>query len=46
VNKVRRELERYAKFAALSEQITEVSEQICEARPVADLPPRGGGRKS
>lgn len=35
VAKVRRELARYAEFAALSEQIVEVSEQICEARPAA-----------
>jgi len=46
VAKVRRELERYAEFASLSEQIVEVSEKICEARPVAgtDAPsvPAGG----
>ena len=35
VAKVRRELARYAEFAAVSEQIVEVSEAICEARPVA-----------
>ncbi len=33
VAKVQRELERYAEFAALSEQIVEVNEKICEARP-------------
>jgi len=41
--KVRRELERYAEFAALSEQIVEVNEAICEARPVAG--PAGGPRE-
>ena len=41
--KVRRELERYAEFAALSEQIVEVNEAICEARPVAGL--AGGPRE-
>lgn len=42
VEKARRELERYAEFAALSEQIVEVNERICEARParpVPDAPP-------
>jgi hypothetical protein len=34
VAKVRRELERYVDFAALSEQIVEVNEKICEARPL------------
>jgi hypothetical protein len=34
VGKVRAELARYQEFAALSEQIVEVSEAICEARPV------------
>jgi len=33
VAKVRRELARYAEFASLSEQIVEVNERICEARP-------------
>jgi hypothetical protein len=33
VEKVRGELARYQEFAALSEQIAEVSEAICEARP-------------
>ena len=35
VAKVRRELERYADFASITEQIAEVSEKICEARPAA-----------
>src|ERR1700682_4705836 len=33
LEKVRRELAGYQRFAALSEQIVEVSEAICEARP-------------
>jgi hypothetical protein len=35
VEKVRREVARHGEFAAISEQIAEVSERICEARPVA-----------
>jgi hypothetical protein len=35
VDKVRAEVSRHAEFAAISEQIEEVSEKICEARPVA-----------
>jgi uncharacterized protein DUF6788 len=35
VEKVRREVGRHAEFAAISEQIAEVNEKICEARPVA-----------
>jgi hypothetical protein len=38
VERVRRELERYAEFAALSEQIVEVNERICEARPTRPVP--------
>jgi len=34
LGKVRAELAAYREFAALSEQIVEVSEAICEARPV------------
>ena len=34
LDKVRAELASYREFAALSEQIVEVSEAICEARPV------------
>jgi hypothetical protein len=46
VAKVRREVARHAEFAAISEQIAQVSEKICEARPAAgrDAPlvPEGG----
>ena len=35
VQKVRREVTRHAEFAATVEQIAEVNERICEARPVA-----------
>jgi hypothetical protein len=35
VEKVRREVGRHAEFSAISEQIAEVNEQICEARPGA-----------
>ena len=47
VAKVRRELERYVDFAALSEQIVEVNEKICEARPAAgtDAPSGPDGEK-
>jgi hypothetical protein len=34
LGKVQAELENYQQFAALAEQIAEVSEAICEARPV------------
>jgi hypothetical protein len=34
MGKVRAELENYQQFAALAEEIAEVSEAICEARPV------------
>jgi hypothetical protein len=37
VAKVRREVARHAQFAAAVEQIIEVSEKICEARPAAGL---------
>jgi hypothetical protein len=54
VEKVRREVARHAEFAAISEQIAEVNEKICEARPAAgtDAPSapgrekRGSGRRS
>jgi hypothetical protein len=39
LEKVRAELANYKQFAALSEQIVEVNEAICEARPVT--PPAG-----
>ena len=35
VEKVRGELAAYREFASLAERIAEVSEKICEARPVA-----------
>jgi hypothetical protein len=37
LGKVRRELATYQEFVAVSEQIVEVSEAICEARPVSPL---------
>jgi len=40
VEKVRGELARYLEFAALTEQIVEVNDAICEARPAASA--RGG----
>ena len=47
VAKVRRELEHYAEFSSLSEQIVEVNEKICEGRPAAapDAPSVPGGEK-
>jgi hypothetical protein len=47
VGKVRREVARHAEFEALSEQIIEVNERICEARPVAgtDAPSAPEGEK-
>jgi hypothetical protein len=35
VEKVRGEVARHAEFTAISDQIAEVNERICEARPVA-----------
>src|SRR5271169_6057586 len=35
VGKVRREVGRHGEFTAISEQIAEVNEKICEARPAA-----------
>ena len=35
MEKIRRELAGYQQFAALTEQIVEVNEAICEARPAA-----------
>jgi hypothetical protein len=43
VAKVRAELANYKEFAALSQQIVEVSEAICEARPVPAGAPAGEG---
>jgi hypothetical protein len=47
VDKVRREVARHAEFTAISEQIAEVNEKICEARPGAgvDAPPAAEGEK-
>ena len=47
VEKVRREVARHAQFTAISEQIAEVNEKICEARPVAgtDAPSVPEGEK-
>jgi hypothetical protein len=47
VAKVRREVARHAEFTAAAEQIIEVNEKICEARPVAgtDAPPVPDGGK-
>ena len=47
VEKVRRELARHAEFTSISEQIAEVNEKICEARPVAgsDAPAVPEGEK-
>ena len=54
VGKVRTEVARHGEFAAISEQIAEVNEKICDARPVAaaDVPlvpegeKGGSGRRS
>ena len=54
VEKVRREVARHAEFAATVEQIAEVNEKICEARPAAgtdvpaapDAEKRGSARRS
>jgi hypothetical protein len=47
VEKVRREIARHAEFTATVEQIVEVSERICEARPVArtNAPPVPEGER-
>jgi Family of unknown function (DUF6788) len=47
VDKVRAEVARHGEFAAISEQIAQVSEKICEARPVAavDAAAVAGGEK-
>jgi hypothetical protein len=47
VARVRREVGRHAEFAAVSEQIAEVNEKICEARPAAgtDVPSAPEGEK-
>ena len=47
VEKVRREVARHAEFSAAVEQVIEVNEKICEARPVAgtDAPSAPEGEK-
>jgi hypothetical protein len=47
VDRVRREIARHAEFTATVEQIVEVNERICEARPAAgtEVPPVPGGEK-
>jgi len=47
VEKVRGEIARHAEFATTVEQIAEVNEKICEARPAAgtDAPSRTEGEK-
>jgi hypothetical protein len=47
LGKVRAEVENYQRFAALAEEIAEVSEAICEARPVpaASQAPEREGQK-
>jgi uncharacterized protein DUF6788 len=47
VEKVRREVARHAAFTAISEQIAEVNEKICEARPAAgtEAPSAPGSEK-
>ena len=53
VEKVRREIARHAEFTGISEQIAEVNEKICEARPAGTDSPsapegekRGSARRS
>jgi Family of unknown function (DUF6788) len=51
VEKVRREIARHGEFTAMVEQIVDVNEQICEARPAVpgsaagDSPSGTGGEK-
>src|SRR5262249_36039673 len=49
VDKVRGELARYQQFAKITDEIVEVNEAICEARPVAvaapPSPPEAAGEK-
>jgi hypothetical protein len=48
VDKVRAELANYQRFAAVSEQIVAVNEEICEARPpntAATAPPAATGEE-
>ena len=43
LGKVRRELEHYRQFVAVTEQIVQVNEAICEARPVLSSAAGDGG---
>lgn len=46
LEKVSREVANYRRFTALTQEIVEISEAICEARPVTPLagePPAGAG---
>src|SRR5215472_16743137 len=44
VGKVRAEVARHSEFTAITEQIAQVNEKICEARPLAATgPPPGAG---
>jgi uncharacterized protein DUF6788 len=49
LDKIRREVAEYERFRALVGQVTEVNEEICEARPLlpsaAEPPPGPGGEK-
>jgi len=52
VDKVRRELDRYAEFVTITDRLVEVNEKICEARPAGgstvdapDTPPVSDGEK-
>jgi hypothetical protein len=49
VDKVRRELDRYAEFVTLTDRLVEVNEKICEARPITgstvDAPSESGREK-
>jgi hypothetical protein len=49
LGKARAEVARYQEFTALTDQIAEVSEAICEARPLTPLagssPPQQGGER-
>jgi hypothetical protein len=48
LDKARAEVARYQEFTALTDQIAEVSEAICEARPLTPLagsPPQRGGER-
>jgi hypothetical protein len=46
VAKVRREVARHAEFTAISEQIAEVNEKICETRPSSAPDAAGAGSRA